>query len=137
MWFVFYSLYFFKSQFQLIIASFLSDFCWSINKPLFGYIKHTLVFPYCIHSLPIPINICFVPIIAFHYYPIFFLCPVFSNPPHSLFIFSTRISLDSFRWKDSSISSRVKLQLRYDQWQWNSQSHSGLGPAQFTDASNY
>ena len=41
----------------------------------------------------------------------FFSCPIFSNP-HTLFITFTRSSLDSFRWRDFSVSSRVKLQLR-------------------------
>ena len=41
----------------------------------------------------------------------FFSCPIFSNP-HTLFITFTRSSLDSFRWRDFSVSSSVKLQLR-------------------------
>ena len=64
------------------------------------------------HSLSIPINFWSAPVIAFHYYPVFFLCLLDSNLPFRLFIFFTRICLDSFRWRDSSVNSRVKLQLK-------------------------
>ena len=49
----------------------------------------------------------FVPVIAVHCYPIFFLCPL-SDPLHRLF----KSNLYSFRWSDSSVSGSVKLQLR-------------------------
>ena len=49
----------------------------------------------------------FVPVIAFHCYPIFFLCPL-SDPLHRLF----KSNLYSFRWSDSSVSGSIKLQLR-------------------------
>ena len=50
-----------------------------IHKALLSYIKDTLVSPYCIYSLLTYINFWFATVIAFHYYPIFFLCPLFSN----------------------------------------------------------
>ena len=90
----------------------LSVLTFLVHKPLLSYIKHIVVSPYCMHLLSIPINFWFAPIIAFHYHPIFFLCPLFSNPPHRLVITFTRICPDSFSWRDPSFSSRVKLQLR-------------------------
>ena len=48
-----------------------------IHKPLFNYIKHTNVPPCCMHSLSIPINFWFAPVIAFLYYPFSFSVSTF------------------------------------------------------------
>ena len=95
-WFMFYSsLYFFKFQvWKLLVLSYLTLL---VHKPLFSYIKHTLVSPYYMHLLSIPINFRFAPVTAFHCYPIFFLCPLFLNLSYRRFITFTRSSLDSFR----------------------------------------
>ena len=47
-------LYFFNFQFLKVLL--LSYLTLLVHKPLFSYIKHTLVSPYCMHSFSIPIN---------------------------------------------------------------------------------
>ena len=59
---------------------------------LLFFSKHTLVSPYCMHSLLILTAFWFASVIVFYYYSIFFLCPLCSNPPHRLFITLTRIA---------------------------------------------
>ena len=95
-WFRFYSsLCFFKIQvWKLLVLSYLTLL---VHKSLFSYIKHTLVSPYYMHLLSIQINFWFPPVTAFHYYPIFFLCPLVLNLSYRRFITFTRSSLDSFR----------------------------------------
>ena len=59
---------------------------------LLFFSKHTLVSPYCMHSLLILTAFWFASVIVFYYYPVFFLCPLCSNPPHRLFITLIRIA---------------------------------------------
>ena len=72
-WFALYSsLYFSKFEFCY--------HCFFLNW--LSCIKHTLVSPYCMYLLLIPINFWFAPVIAFHHHPIFVLCSLFSSPPY-------------------------------------------------------
>ena len=135
--FVFYSsLYFFKLQFH---EPFLLPYLTLLaHKNLFIYIKYTFVSPYCMHSLSIPITFRFAPLITFYYYPIFFLSLLFFNSPHRLFITFTRISLNRFRGRDSSVTGRVKLQLKGTTTDSRTVSPTWVWvQAQFVDHSDY